>query len=662
MLTPTQDLRRTQIRSSRELPRGLDAMVDLWVGRYQRRASLTGELLAEAGVADGLAGTFSGMPDAVLRQRLLDYRELFLRSASPPPEVLRHALAAIREAARRTLGLYPYAVQLAGTLALFRGYLAEMATGEGKTLSAGMAAVLAGWSGKPCHVVTVNDYLARRDAEWMRPLFAYSGIRAGFVTGDMNPAERTRGYAHEVTYCTGKEIVADFLRDRLRLGRFQSAGRRQVLLLLQPRLRQLPGVVMRGIHTAIVDEADSVMIDEAITPVIIASPKPNEPLKEACRMARQIALEFIPDHDYRIHEKYREIELSAAGQAKLASVAERLPGLWRGPERRKEIVIQALTARELFQEGRHYTVRSGRVQLVDEFTGRIMQQRSLRAGLHQAIEIKEGVEITDPTETLARLSFQRFFRFFGKLSGMTGTASEAAAEFWRVYRLPVVTIPPNRPSRRVDYPDCIFPDPADKWKAVIDDVRARHARGQPVLIGTRSIAISELLSSKLTEMELPHRLLNALRDREEATIVAGAGEFGQITIATNMAGRGTDIKLGAGVVEVGGLHVISTDRHESRRVDRQLYGRSGRQGDPGSARTFISLEDDLFKRYIPDLVTDRLRLMMTNHRPGSVFLAQSLLERAQHSAQVMAYKQRLGVLAMDTWMENSLSFAGIEHG
>jgi len=662
MTTPTQEFRRTHIRAPRELPKGLDALVDLGIGIHRRRASLLRGLIAEAAKAHDISTRLSRITDTQLQQRLQESRERVARFASRQPEIIPEALAAIRVAAHRSLGLEPFVVQLAGTLAMHRGFLAEMATGEGKTLSAAMAAVLAGWTGRPCHVLTVNDYLARRDAGEMGPLFEFCGIEAGCVTGDMDPAQRAVGYGKQVTYCTGKEIVADFLRDRIRLGRFQNPARRQALLLLQPCSRQIPGVVMRGIHTAIVDEADSVMIDEAVTPVIIASPQPNESLKEACLTARDLAAGLARGEDYRTDPKYREVEMLDRGLEKLAGLADRLPGLWRGAERRREIVTRALAAREHFHAGTHYAIVGGKIHIVDEFTGRIMEQRTWQAGLHQAIEAKESLEITDPTETLARLSFQRFFRFFSKLSGMTGTASESAAEFWRVYRLPVVRIPPNRPCMRVEHPARVLPSLEAKWEAVLAEVRERHARGQPVLIGTRSIAISELLSTKLNALGLPHRLLNALRDREEAAIVASAGQAGRITIATNMAGRGTDIRLGPGVAQNGGLHVIGTDLHDSRRVDRQLYGRAGRQGDPGSAQAFVSLEDDLLKRFAPVLLRNGLRAAVARNRPDAILLTRALLKTARRLAQSLARRQRAGVLAMDKWTDDSLSFAGLEYG
>lgn len=664
MLTPTQEFRRTHLRAARELPRGLDAVVDQWVGAWRRNHARGGDLVAEALKIDALAPEYAALSQTALKERLSTHRQQLQRRTHEGGNVdaLHYALAAIRETASRTLGLTPFVVQLAGALGLYRSNLVEMGTGEGKTLSAGLAAVLHGWTGKPCHVITVNDYLAQRDAEWMRPLFAFCGVKVGFVTGAMSTEERTRGYAQDVTYCTGKEIVADFLRDRLRLGRYQDAGRRQMLLLLQPRLKHLPGVVMRGIHAAIVDEADSVMIDEAVTPVIIAAPHANEPLKEACRTAYDLAQEFTRGSDYRLNDKYREVELLEPGKKKLAEMADRLPALWRGTERQREIVTQALTARELFQDGRHYTVKNGKVLIVDEFTGRIMQQRTWRAGLHQAIEVKEGLDVTDPTETLARLSFQRFFRFFEKLSGMTGTAREAAAEFWHVYRLPVVAIPPNRPCQRVEMPDRILPTAEAKWSAVVGEVCDRHARGQPILIGTRSIAISEMLSERLAALGVEHQVLNALRDREEAAIVARAGRCGAVTIATNMAGRGTDIELGPGVAALGGLHVIGTDRHDSRRVDRQLFGRSARQGDPGSAQTFVSVEDELLQRLLPQPAIEKLAAAVERDWAGSGRMVSLMFDRAQRMTQRIAFKQRLSVLQMDSWLDDALSFAGMEHG
>ncbi len=660
-MTPTREYRRTAIETPVKLTKGLDAFVNSWVGNYQRRHTVTVKLLWEAGQADRLADRYRNLSDHHLREELNLFRDLVRRKHGRIGQIMQHALAVLREAAERKVGLRPYIVQMAGTLALHRGFLAEMATGEGKTLTAGIAGVLAGWTGFPCHIITVNDYLAERDAEWMKPLYRFCGLTVGSVTGALDAPARRKGYDCDVTYCTSKEIVADFLRDRLRLGKMQHPTRRLLLHLLRPHTAERPDVVMRGLHTAIVDEADCILIDEAVTPVIISAQYPNPVLKDACLVAEGIADALESGIDYRVMPRYREVELTDAGTAKIETLCGELPGVWKGPDRRGELVRQALTARELFHEGKQYVVQEGKVVIVDEFTGRMMPQRSWREGLHQAVEAKSGLEVSDPSETLARLSFQRFFRFFKRLSGMTGTAHEASAELWHVYKLPVIQIPTNEPCIREERPDRVFADPDAKWDAVVRGIADVHAQGRPVLVGTRNIAISELLSARLAELGLQHQVLNAVHHKEEAQIVAAAGLAGHITIATNMAGRGTDIKLARGVAEKGGLHVMTTERHESGRIDRQLYGRCARQGDPGSSQAFVSAEDELLIRYVPAALSKQLGAALRRRLPVAERLSSSVFAYAQWNAQHIAARQRRSVLSTDTWMDDSLSFAGVEY-
>jgi preprotein translocase subunit SecA len=652
MTTPAADYHRTAHRVPERPWRGLDAAVNWCVGQYQRRGGQLRELLAQAAQIDSLAGDYAGLRDHDLQERLAGFREHFRREPQPREEMLQAALAAIREAAHRCLGLRAFPVQLAGALALHRGWLAEMATGEGKTLTAGLAAVLAGWTKRPVHIITVNDYLAQRDADWLRPLYTFCGVRAGCITAGLDTAARAREYDRDVTYTTSKELLADFLRDRLRLGPLRDPGRRLIRRLLQPRAAAASGLVMRGLHTALVDEADSVLIDEAVTPLIISAARKNEWLRDAGRVAAQIAGALQPGADYRIDLRYREIELTEAGRRRLAEQCGALPGLWRGPERRAELVRTALTAREFFHRDKQYILADGKVVIVDEFTGRPMPQRTWREGLHQAIEAKEGIDLSDPTETLARMSFQRFFRCFHRLAGMTGTAWEAAAELWQVYGLPVVRIPTHRPCVRQHWPDRFFREESAKWAAVVEEIETLHRSGRPLLVGTRSVAASELLAARLAARGLDVHVLNATRLAEEAAIIALAGERGRITIATNMAGRGTDIRLGAGVAEVGGLHVIATERHESSRVDRQLFGRAGRQGDPGSAQAFVSAEDELPRRHLPPAL---MKFVCSTPHGG---LAKAAFALAQRRAQKLAWKQRASVLRSDTWLDEALSFAG----
>jgi preprotein translocase subunit SecA len=668
MIAPAKDYQRTQYRPPSKPLQGADAAFNRLIGHYHRRNQVSEKLRQDAEAINALAPGLVELSDGKLHQRLMELREQFHRGGSAVEEHLHPALAAIREASARQLGMRPFLVQIMGALALYRGYLAEMATGEGKTLTAGLAAVLAGWTKRPCHIVTVNDYLVERDAERLTPLYTFCGIRVGCVTGAMEDADRHKGHACDVTYTTSKELLADFLRDRIRLGDLQNPTRRLIRHLVSPLAVAKAtgeGLVMRGLHTAIVDEADSVLIDEAVTPLIISAAHENEQLKEAVRIGHEMIADLHPGADYEVKARYKEIELTETGKQKLldrAAILRKsgsdLSGLWQGTDRRLELLVQALAAREFFTRDKQYIVENGQVVIVDEFTGRPMPQRTWREGMHQAIEAKEGVLISNPSETMARLSFQRFFRCFYKLSGMTGTAREASAEFWQIYQLPVVQIPTNRPCVRKQWPDRVLIDEETKWAAIVEEIARIHAQGRPILVGTRSVYASELLAGLLARKQLQCNVLNASRLNEEASIIAMAGEHARITIATNMAGRGTDILLGRDVAALGGLHVIATERHESGRVDRQLFGRSARQGDPGSSQAFVSLQDELISRYLPATVQKVIRNSFKSGAPGSRPLADTGFWLAQRKAQRLAAKQRQAVLKSDLWLDEALSFAG----
>jgi preprotein translocase subunit SecA len=659
MITPTQDYRRAWHQPPSKLHKGLDAQVNSWIGCYKRRKKLLEDLEREAQKIEDQAAALSSLSDHLIRNKLMDFRIQFRRGGRDIEPLVTDALAVIREVADRQVGLRPYPVQLVGALALHRGYLAEMATGEGKTLTAGLAAVLAGWTKRPTHIITVNDYLVRRDEEWIKPIYQFCGVSVGYVTADMKPEERRREYAADVTYTTSKEALADFLRDRIHLGALQDPTRRLIRKMLAPQQFAQDGLVMRGLDTAIVDEADSVLIDEAVTPLIISTPHKNEDLREASATANDIVQQLLPGKDYEVDARYREVHLTDHGKDRLAELCSTYSGLWRGTDRRLDLIKQALTAREFFLKGKQYVLSNdGKVVIVDEFTGRPMPQRSWRQGLHQAVEAKEGVNITDPTETIARLSFQRYFRLYRRMSGMTGTASEAADEFWQIYKLPVIKIPTNRPCIRAQWPERIFSAENDKWEAIAEEVVKVHQTGRPILVGTRNVANSELLAGLLEQRGVSYRLLNAVRHHEEAQIIADAGQKARITIATNMAGRGTDIKLGPTVAELGGLHVIATERHESGRVDRQLFGRAARQGDPGSAQAFVSIDDELLRRYLHPAIYKQVRAVVKGSLPGKQKLTEGAFKMAQNNAQRLAYRQRSSVLRTDDWLDEALSFAG----
>lgn len=602
------------------------------------------------------ADHWRSMSDHDLRHRLHEFRERFRRGGRSADRLEIEALGALREVADRQVGLRPFRVQLVGALALHRGCLVEMATGEGKTLTAGLAAVLSGWTRRPCHIITANDYLVRRDEEWLKRYYEFCGVSVGYVTAEMKPLERRKEYDCDVTYTTSKEVLADFLRDRLQLGAVTHPTRRLIRRMTGAASRE--NLVLRGLDTAIVDEADSILIDEAVTPLIISAARKNQHLREASLAASEMVSDLELETDYTVDSRYREVHLTKSGVERLRERCAGRTGLWRGSDRRVDLIRQALTAREFFQKGKQYVISHGKVVIVDEFTGRPMPQRSWRQGLHQAVEAKEGVELTDPTETIARLSFQKFFRLFRRLSGMTGTAREASEELWHVYKLPVVRVPTNRPCIRQQWPERVFADESAKYAAIADEVERLHQTGRPVLIGTRNVTASERLAALLEDRGLAFRLLNAVRLAEEANIIALAGERGQITIATNMAGRGTDIKLGPGVAEMGGLHVIASERHESGRVDRQLFGRSARQGDPGSAQAFVSVQDELLRRHLHPAFLRQVDYVVRKRLPGWERVAQLAVNRAQRNAQTTAFKQRLAVLKMDDWLEEALSFAG----
>lgn len=639
------------------LPQGADAVWQSGTGMISRLLPRRQSFLRRAQKVLALQEQVAQATEHQLRETALELRQVF-RLHRDSADDLDRAFALVREVAARQIGETPFLVQVAGGLALAKGCVVEMATGEGKTLTATMPATVAGWRGRGCHIITVNDYLAKRDAEWMGRIYRFCGLRVAHVEQGMTPEDRRNAYLADITYCTNKEVTADFLRDRLGLGRLH--GLSSPLLARICGNRQLPidRLVQRGLNFAIVDEADSVLVDEAVTPLIISGPAPNPEQAEAFQQAAATAEGLVCGRDYSVNARYREVELTAQGHTRLAQLTSSLPGIWQGARRREEIATKALVAKELYLKDKQYIISDGKVVIVDDFTGRLMPDRTWRDGLHQAIEAKEALEVTPPKDTYARISFQRFFRLYHHLAGMTGTAQEAVAEFWQIYNLPVVVIPTNRPCVRETLPDVVLPTKAMKWQRLVAEIHRVHETGRPVLIGTRSVRDSECLSVSLRAQNLDHQVLNAVRHREEAQIVAEAGQPGRITVATNMAGRGTDIKLGRGVAELGGLHVIAAERNESGRIDRQLFGRCARQGDPGSAQAIVSLDDEFICRY----ATRVARYLRRRHTQASEDVSSPVTRLAFRFAQIraerLALQQRKAVMRADHWLEENLGFAG----
>jgi len=624
----------------------------------------------------------SKLSDAELQAKTAVFRERLARGATLD-ELLPEAFAVVRETARRVLGMRPYDVQLMGGIVLHQGRIAEMKTGEGKTLAATLPVYLNALAGRGVHVVTVNDYLARRDAEWMGAIYRFLGLSVGTIVHDLDFAARRKAYACDITYGTNNEFGFDYLRDNMVIRQDQ--------------------MVQRELYYAIVDEVDSILIDEARTPLIISGPGDESP--EWYYRFAQLVPRLKRDEDYTVDEKARTVALTEAGTAKV----EKELGIenlfddvhWE----LAHYLQQALKAYTLFKRDRDYVVKDGEVIIVDEFTGRLMFGRRYSDGLHQAIEAKEHVKIQQESQTLASITFQNYFRMYKKLAGMTGTAKTEEEEFMKIYGMDVVVIPTNAPMIRIDYPDVVYKTEKAKFEAVVEEIVAMHQTGRPVLVGTVSIEKSERLSAMLKRRGVPHQVLNAKYHEKEAEIVAQAGRLGAVTIATNMAGRGTDIMLGGNpdflarqemrrqgyapeliaqaaekgpvqdpevakarevyqelyrrfkqetdaehdkVVALGGLHIIGTERHESRRIDNQLRGRAGRQGDPGSSRFYVSLEDDLMRLFGSERISALMeRLGWEDDQPIEHPQVTRALENAQKKIEARHFEIRKQVLEYD---------------
>jgi preprotein translocase subunit SecA len=641
MRLPHESYHQIQLPRPDHLHSGLDGVVHGLTGHFHRRRVLLSRLQRDAEQIERSGSDIRALDDGALQEQL---QQIGLRFVSNPEhkQNIIEAFPFLVEAAERIMGLRPYREQIMGALALCQGNLVEMGTGEGKSLTAMLAAVIFAWSRRPFHLLTVNDYLSRRDAEAFQPFYRFCGVSVSVVTEDMDDQQRQESYKAGIVYTTGKQMLADFLRDRLKLGTVQHPSRRLLREDAKKEDNALQQMVMRGLDAVIVDEADSILIDEAVSPLIISSPGKNDLLLEAVSKANQLVGPFEEESDFKVDQRHRNITFTKAGKEKLIGVTSHLPGIWQAENRREELIKQALMARTFYHKDQHYIIHEGKILIVDEFSGRLMPNRSWGQGLHQAIEAKEGVEMTPPSETIARLSFQRFFRLFRRMSGMTGTGLEAAKEFWKIYQLPTLPIPPHQPSQQAVYPNIFCQTRERKWDEILESVINLNQQGRPVLIGTRSVQDSERLAIQFRRRGLRYKLLNAVVHEKEAEIIAEAGVRGSITISTNMAGRGTDIKLGDGVAELGGLHVIISERHESARIDRQLAGRAARQGDPGSVQTFLSQDDEI---------------MIQNVRTMDRFLPLILrMNSAQKRAERSAFKQRKMILRADQWMDESLLF------
>jgi preprotein translocase subunit SecA len=645
------------LRSRRRRPeshRGLDLLAAHTGMKLRHRKISLAWLRREADKIDTMEVSMRNHSERALDEVVRSLRESFVRGRQDD-ETVRRALAAIREIARRETSEEPFIVQLMGALALYHGRIIEMLTGEGKTLTGSLAAPLLAWRHRHLHIFTVNDYLAQRDADSRRSIYKRCFCDVGAIHQNLDPESRFEVYARPIIYGTPKQITADWLRDQIRLGPMHTAwaGRRLLAVGGGGGGGGGQGPMIPGLAAALVDEADAVLIDEGVVPLIIARARREDEMAKVYKQGAEIARRLDDEADFKMDYVRRRADLTRRGRHRSEEMAAAYEDpIWQATRRAEELVRQALVARHCYLSGHQYQVVDGQIVIVDEYTGRFLPDRSWEHGLHQAVEAKEGLEITADRETLARLSFQRFFRMYPTLSGMTGTAADARVEMEKVYTRPVTVIPTNRPVVRERFPTRVFRTTEGRWSAVVDSIGELHREGRPLLVGTRSIEASELLSSRLKARGMVHRVLNANFDKDEADLIAQAGRRGQITVATNMAGRGTDIKPDHEALEAGGLHVMLTEMHGAKRIDRQFIGRAGRQGDPGSAQMFVSLEDELVRLHARRLAR-YLRGAGQSEELGGTLRRRALMvfRLAQKRSEARARRSRGEVLRQDDWIE-----------
>ncbi|CAJ2231208.1 preprotein translocase subunit SecA [Fructilactobacillus sanfranciscensis] len=597
-----------------------------WVESDKRRVKQLGKI---ADRVSAYAEQYSKLSDEQLQAKTTEFQKRY-QAGESLDDLLPEAFAVAREGAHRVLGLTPFKVQIMGGIVLHEGNIAEMKTGEGKTLTATMPVYLNALSGKGVHVVTVNEYLSERDAEQMGQLYNWLGLTVGVNKSDMSPEEKRAAYNADITYSTNSEIGFDYLRDNM-------------VVYEEDR-------VQRPLNFALVDEVDSILIDEARTPLIISGQARGA--NEMYKQADQFAKTLKATTDYKVDLETKTVSLTETGIRK-ADKFFNLKNIYDTDNTAlTHHIDQALRANYVMELDKDYVVKDDEVLIVDSFTGRIMEGRRFSDGLHQALEAKEGVTIQEESKTMANITYQNLFRRYRKLAGMTGTAKTEQEEFREIYNMNAVSIPTNKPVVRIDESDVLYPTLQSKFDAVIDKVKELHHRGQPILLGTVAVETSEYLSQRLDQEKIPHVVLNAKNHAKEADIVANAGQKGAVTIATNMAGRGTDIKLGPGVIEVGGLAVIGTERHESRRIDNQLRGRAGRQGDPGYSQFYLSLEDDLMRRFGSDRIKNVLKTLKVEDDDAVIRsrMITKQVESAQKRVEGNNYDSRKNVLKYDNVM------------
>ncbi len=641
----------------KKLYTGLDAITDAGIGWYRRRNVAKKSLWALSQQSLDISEELSSLTNIEFEEKINTAKEQCLISRKISGSVLADVLGVIAESAYRSLHKRPYRVQLYAAMLMYQGYGIQMATGEGKTLTASLCAVLRVWHGRRCHVITSNDYLAERDALQLEPLYQQCGLRVGYIVDAMAPDIRRQHYSRQITYATSSNVLADYLRDRMELDMESGSNRERIQVLRQPE--KLDARLINKLEDAIIDEADSVLADDATTPLIISARKPDPDLCQATLVAGRLLSRLEEGVHFTLYPKLKTAVLTEEGLAELDLSAQEFPLSWQVRHRYAHAITQGLIASHLFHRDRDYAAIHGEIVLVDSKTGRLMPSRSLSHGLHQALEVKEGLELTAPANVSAKMSFQAFFRLYPNLCGMSGTLQHIEGELWRVYRLISVHIPSRLPLKHQHQGDYLVASKAEKLLCIVEHIKPIIQQGRPILIGTGSITESEEVALALRCAGFTPLVLNALNDSEESQIIQKAGLAGTLTVATNMAGRGTDILLGPGVDIMGGLHVVATERSVSRRVDMQLFGRASRQGQPGSSIAILSLEDNLISHYLASSIKNGLSRYLTYGwvRAGAVQIYRLI----QRWSDFRASRQRIRILLEDMRFQKLMSFTKKVH-
>lgn len=655
MINLHQEFRKSQETKERESYKGLDGFVHTAIGYFYKQLLMPRGLRKQAQRIYELSQTLEELSDEALDRSLEHYRKIIRFNKASKREIYE-AIAYVNEASFRELGIRAYDVQIMGVLAQERSFAIEMLPGEGKTVTAALWGVIAAWSGEPCHIVTSNDYLASRDAKEMEPLYRRCSLKVASVVSSLNEDQRRESYRANILYATSKELLADFLRDAMK----DSVSSFDGYLIERLSSKNISTQkVMQGLHTAIVDEADSVLADEAITPLIISVSVENEILNEATLLAKEIAQKLLIEEDYSVDKTIRQILFTQQGEEIITAKKDRFPPIWREKNRREFLIKQALIASYFYQNNIDYIINAeGEIVIVDEKTGRVMEGHSWGAGLQQAVEAKEGVEISAPTQTQMKMSFQRFFRLYKRVSGMSGTLQNLQNELWYIYKLPTIKVPKRVANTYILKEVQIYQTKKEKFEAIIEDIKRVHRSMRPILVGMKDIKESEELASLLLTQGVESTVLNALKHEEEEEIVNEAGRVGKITIATNMAGRGTDIKIDETIDSMGGLHVIATQKFSSHRVDLQLYGRTARQGQNGTVQQIFSFEDELFEKVSKSRIMRFFVEHSENRLSKKTFML--LYHLIQLGVEKQATRLRKRILKKDFQTNEMLSFSANE--